>query len=208
MFSRSSCFLLLPLHFLGLRVAELNQSWCYKVDKKGAGTRTEEAQRWKEGVAWRWIKHAVKRNQCEERWGAAGAGHEWELAAASPPSADRCRRLVCVCGRPLESVPAWRATCCGWVTSDVHTKNVVLIAGDDLFHTCSSELLFWWNLCGTWCWKNPYPAALVSEQHRQHESSVQQIAWVNNIHTKCLLGLWPVNEKHKNTFFKFCELIL
>lgn len=107
----------------------------------------------------------------EERWGAMGAGHEWELAAASPPSADRCRRLVCVCGRPLESVRAWRPT---WKRSTrpvvdesprtfthSHTQTrtrAVLITRKDSFRTCSTKLLFWWNLCGTSSRKNPDPS--------------------------------------------------
>lgn len=107
----------------------------------------------------------------EERRGAMGAGHEWELAAASPPSADRCRRLVCVCGRPLESVRAWRPTWKRskgllWMShlgrSHTHTHKHAhaqsWLRARIRFAPAAQSHYFDWNLCGTSSRKNPDPS--------------------------------------------------
>lgn len=54
--------------------------------------------------------------------------------------------------------------------------------------------------------------ALVSYRHRQHEASLQQIVWMNNIHTKCLSGFEACRRsatpQNLKTSFTLCLLIL
>lgn len=114
---------------------------------------------------------------------------------------------------------ALHKACCGWVTSDVHTlthtnthtRSLDYTQGfvSHLQHKATILMELVWDVeqkeSRSFC-------ALVSYRHRQHEASVQQIVWMNNIHTKCLSGFEACRRsatpQHLKTSFTLFLLIL